>query len=267
MGNCGIGGPKTADSTVNINVLGGPVVNSTIEGTQQTSWQSPQAVAADANGNYVVVWSSETRTATAGTSMPDGSMPSGNAQGNEFLVNTLKTAGDQMYATVAMNADGSFVITWTDLNGADGSADVYAKLYNADGSVQRDQFLVNTTTADDQMYTSVAMDANGGFVVTWSSQDAGRRRLGRLWTTFRRLRQQGGLGVPSQHDHRRRPDVRPGGHGRQRELHRRLAEPEPGQRRLGHLRTTVRLLGQRRWARSSASTRRPPAISTTPTSE
>ena len=34
------------------------MVNSTIDGTQQTSWQSPQAVASDANGNYVVVWSS-----------------------------------------------------------------------------------------------------------------------------------------------------------------------------------------------------------------
>ena len=45
---------------MNINVLGGPVVNSTIDGIQQTSWQSPQAVAADANGNYVVVWSSQT---------------------------------------------------------------------------------------------------------------------------------------------------------------------------------------------------------------
>ena len=80
------------------------------------------------------------------------------------------TVGDQMYAAVAMNADGAFVVTWTDLNGADGSADVCAKVYNADGSARTDQILVNTTTAGDQMYTSVAMDADGGFVVVWSSQ-------------------------------------------------------------------------------------------------
>ena len=30
--------------------------------------------------------------------------------------------------------------------------------------------MVNTTTAGDQMYSSAAMDSNGGFVVVWSSQ-------------------------------------------------------------------------------------------------
>ena len=169
LGNCGVGGAKTADGTVNISVLGGPVVNSTIDGTQQTSWQSPEAVAADANGNYVVVWSSN-QNGNGWDIYARRFDASGNALGGEFLVNSEQTTGDQMYATVAMNADGSFVVTWTDLNGVGGSADVYAKLYNADGSAKGGEFLVNTTTTGDQMYSSVAMDANGGFVVVWSSQ-------------------------------------------------------------------------------------------------
>ena len=168
--NGGKGVALEADSHVNINVLDGPVVNSTVAGVQQMSWQSPQAVAADANGNYVVVWSSQNQDGDGWGIYARRFNASGNAQGSEFLVNTLKTAGDQMYATVAMNANGSFAITWTDSSGASGSADVYAKLYNADGSVQRDQFLVNTTTANDQMYSSVAMSSSGSFVVTWSSQ-------------------------------------------------------------------------------------------------
>ena len=169
LGNCGVGGAKTADSTVNISVLGGPVVNSTIDGTQQTSWQSPQAVASDANGNYVVVWSSN-QNGNGWDIYARRFNASGNAQGDEFLVNSEQATGDQMYATVAMNADGSFVVTWTDLNGVGGSADIYARLYNADGSAKGGEFLVNTTTTGDQMYSSVAMGSDGSFVVTWSSQ-------------------------------------------------------------------------------------------------
>ena len=74
LGNRGHGGPQITVNTVNINVAGGPVVNSTISGTQQTFPESPQSVAANANGNYVVVWSARTRTETAGASMPGGSM-------------------------------------------------------------------------------------------------------------------------------------------------------------------------------------------------
>ncbi len=130
LGHCGDGGALTADSTVNINVLGGPVVNTTIDGVQQTSWQSPQAVASDANGDYVVVWTSQ--TADGWDVYARRFNANGNAQGDEFLVNSADAngdhaAGDQMYAAVAMNADGSFVVTWTDLNGANGTADICAK--------------------------------------------------------------------------------------------------------------------------------------------
>ena len=45
----------------------------------------------------------------------------------QLLMSRDLLTGDQMYAAVAMNADGSFVVTWTDLNGADGTADIFAK--------------------------------------------------------------------------------------------------------------------------------------------
>ncbi len=140
LGNCGYSEPPslTCDSTVDINVLGGPVVNTTAGGTQATSWQSPQAVAADADGNYVVVWTSN-QGGNGWDVYARRYNASGIAQGNEFLVNSADASGDhstgdQMYAAVATNADGSFIVTWTDLNGADGAADVYAKVYNADGT-------------------------------------------------------------------------------------------------------------------------------------
>ena len=70
-----------------------------------------------------------------------------------------------------MNADGSFVVTWTDRNSATTGCDVFARNYDAQGNALKDEFRVNTHTADDQMYSSAAMDAHGDFVVMWSSRN------------------------------------------------------------------------------------------------
>ena len=70
-----------------------------------------------------------------------------------------------------MNSSGTFVVTWVSI-GQDGSgAGVYARRYNASGVAQGSEFAVNTTTAGDQWTDSVAMDAAGNFVVTFSSAD------------------------------------------------------------------------------------------------
>ena len=45
-------------------------------------------------------------------------------------------------------------------------------------SAQGGEFRVNTTTAEDQQYSSVAMDADGDFVVTWSSNQKGKAGSG-----------------------------------------------------------------------------------------
>ena len=90
------------------------------------------------------------------------------AQGGEFQVNTT-TLGDQSNATVAMDANGNFVVTWTD-SGQDGGGDgVYAQRYNAAGVTQGGEFQVNTTTVSNQNNATVAMDGAGDFVVTWTS--------------------------------------------------------------------------------------------------
>jgi hypothetical protein len=72
-------------------------------------------------------------------------------------------------STVAMDADGDFVVTWSS-HGQDGSYfGVYAQRYNAAGVKQGGEFRVNTTTAGNQLFSQVAMDANGDFVVTIGS--------------------------------------------------------------------------------------------------
>ena len=99
---------------------------------------------------------------------------SASAVGPETLVNTT-TAKRQVTnfhglgGAMAMDADGDYVVTWSSYV-QDGSAiGVYAQRYKAAGVAQGGEFRVNTTTANSQWFSTVAMDASGDFVVTWSS--------------------------------------------------------------------------------------------------
>jgi Ca2+-binding RTX toxin-like protein len=83
-------------------------------------------------------------------------------------VNTT-TAAEQTHAAIAGLADGGHVVTWTSA-GQDGSGSgIYMQRFDADGEPVGSETLVNTTTANDQGFSSVAALTGGGFVVTWTS--------------------------------------------------------------------------------------------------
>ena len=97
-----------------------------------------------------------------------------NPIGLDFPVNSF-TTNSQRTASMAMDADGDFVVTWQS-DAQDGNAyGIYAQRYNAAGVTQGVEFRVNSTTIDSQTNSAVAMDADGDFVVTWESnnQDGG----------------------------------------------------------------------------------------------
>ena len=88
--------------------------------------------------------------------------------GPEFRVNTYTTA-PQNYPAVATDADGDFVVAWESL-GQDGDGyGVYAQRFNPAGTALGAEFRVNTYTAGDQRSVAVATDADGDFVVAWTS--------------------------------------------------------------------------------------------------
>jgi hypothetical protein len=87
---------------------------------------------------------------------------------NEFQVNTYTTS-QQQNSSVAMDNNGDFVIAWMS-RGQDGSSyGVYAQRYDSVGTAQGTEFQVNTTTTWFQNFPSVAMDADGDFIITWAS--------------------------------------------------------------------------------------------------
>ena len=88
--------------------------------------------------------------------------------GTDIQVNTF-TSSDQIYPSVTALTDGGFVVTWSS-DGQDGSGyGIYGQRYAADGTPVGSEFRVNTYTSNDQVYSSVTALADGGFVVTWSS--------------------------------------------------------------------------------------------------
>ncbi len=131
--------------------------------TTTTGNQTNPAIAMDVNGNFVVVWQ------TDGSGTPINAQrynAAGVAQGSEFRVDTLASTGTQ-YPAVAMDTAGNFVVTWAAT--VAGNTDVYARRYNAAGEALGTEFPVNTTTTNVQTTPKVAIDANGNFVIVWTS--------------------------------------------------------------------------------------------------
>jgi hypothetical protein len=142
-------------------------VNTFTQGQQTLSAQTRQAVATDAAGDFVIVWSSQGQDGDGWGVYAQRYDAAGNPQGSEFRVNTT-TQGDQNNSAVAMDAAGNFVVACQNQNGDWG---IYAQRYNAAGVAQGGEFRVNTTTNDDQMNPAVAVGPSGSFLVTWQSHN------------------------------------------------------------------------------------------------
>jgi len=128
-------------------------------------------VAMDADGDFVVVWAGN------GIGDSDGIFlqrynAAGVAQGGETLVNTT-TGFNNILPAVALDDAGNFVVAWLS-GGLDGDSwGVYAQRFDASGAFQSAEFKVNTTTAGIQYDASVAMDADGDFVIVWRGNGLG----------------------------------------------------------------------------------------------
>jgi hypothetical protein len=153
------GAPRTADFRVN---------------SFFTGRQSSPAVAPLPGGSFVVVWES----------YQDGSSfavigrrfdSRGNPIGGEFLVNTF-TPGGQSAPRISSDAAGNFVVVWHSA-GQDGSGlGIVGRRFDVNATPQGGEFLVNTTTVNDQRYPVVSKVADGRFIVVWEDfvRDGGR---------------------------------------------------------------------------------------------
>jgi hypothetical protein len=155
----------TAPSSAQLAVMVGAEfqVNSYTGGGQQRP-----AVASETNGDFVVVWDSQ--QGGSGTEVFGRRYTSGGTSiGTEFQIN-VQVGGNQWAPSVAMDADGDFVVAWHSGSSQDGSGyGVFGRRYASSGAAIGGEFRVNSYTYGFQSYPSVAMDTTGRFVVVWQS--------------------------------------------------------------------------------------------------
>jgi Ca2+-binding RTX toxin-like protein len=140
--------------------------------TYATNNQVDAYSASLSDGGFVVTWASEGQDGSGFGIYGQRFDASGVKAGLEFRANTY-TTGAQTDSSVAGLSDGGFVVTWAS-DGQDGSSGgIYAQRYDTTGTAVGSEFLVNSTTADNQTGPDVTGLASGGFVVVWRSYDTG----------------------------------------------------------------------------------------------
>ena len=140
--------------------------------TETNSRQRTPGVAVDADGDFVVVWTSQGQDTDGNGMYGQRYDKDGDPQGGEFQINT-HIAGHQENGTVACDDNGNFVVTWTSRNGQDGSDEgIYLRRYASDGTpLDANEVLVNTNTTGTQKECDIAMDSDGDFVITFTNQN------------------------------------------------------------------------------------------------
>jgi hypothetical protein len=154
---------------------GAPLGSEFLVNTYTTESQEPDGVACTSDGRFVVVWSSHGQDSDTWGIFGQRFAPNGAPLGTEFQVNTY-TTGPQLYASIAADDDGDFVVVWTSFYGQDGSYQgVFGQRFASSGVVLGTEFQVNTVTAGFQGNPHVASSASGDFVVVWDGAVAGVR--------------------------------------------------------------------------------------------
>ena len=77
----------------------------------------------------------------------------------------------QLNPSLAALSDGGFVVTWESQNQDGNSYGIFGQHYDATGTPVENEFQVNTYTNNNQLNSSVAALTDGGFVVTWQSEN------------------------------------------------------------------------------------------------
>jgi hypothetical protein len=152
------------------NASGAPLGSEFQVNTYTTNDQAAPVVAADPNGNFLVVWVSIDGGSSDDFFAVRGRLydASGNAVTSEFQVNTYTTS-EQTYPRVAADRNGNFVVVWESVAQDGGVAGIFGQVFTAAGAPFGSEFQVNTYTTGNQTLPALASDENGNFVVVWTS--------------------------------------------------------------------------------------------------
>jgi hypothetical protein len=134
--------------------------------TYTTGFQGFPSVAADASGDFVVVWHSDGQDGSDLGVFGQRYSSAGSPLGPEFRVNTY-TTGLQGFPAVIVDGGGNFAVVWAAQDGSGGG--IFGQRFDNAGTPVGSEFRVNTHTTDAQAAASIAAIGGGTFVVAWQS--------------------------------------------------------------------------------------------------
>ena len=142
------------------------VANTTTAGDQY----NPAITALTIGGGWVTSWISYDQNGGDRDIYQQLFDASGNPIGSEVRVNTT-IVNDQIDQAITALTDGGWVTSWSSLD-QDGSYwGIYQQRFNKDGIAIGAEVRVNTTVDNFQTNSAVTALANGGWVVSWTSND------------------------------------------------------------------------------------------------
>ena len=149
----------------------------------------PPAVAIDASGNFVVVWTSDHEMASSIYARRYNS--SGVALGAQFMVSGEFI--DNSSPSVAMDNNGDFVVVWK--QGSVATSLIYAQRYNSSGVAQGAILKISGVAETIAERPAVAMDSSGDFIIVW--EDIGQDGSG--YGIYARLYNSSGQALESEY--------------------------------------------------------------------
>jgi|GEM_PF-1326575 len=126
-------------------------------------------VGIEAQGDFTVCWTD--LSLNSGDVLIQRFNSDGTPRGGNVTVNTV-TAGAQQEASMAMNADGDFVVAWSDDRLSSGSQtplEIFAQAFDSWGQRRGGNFQVSNSPAGISAGASAcAMQPNGEFMICWN---------------------------------------------------------------------------------------------------
>ncbi|MDZ8106681.1 MAG: hypothetical protein RM338_13830, partial [Nostoc sp. DedQUE12a] len=138
----------------------------TLVNTASTDLETQPAVAMNASGAFVVVY-------TIANGVDDNVFvrlynSSGTAVTAPIQVNVTTTSAQNL-PVVAIDNAGNFVVVWESTQNSATGIDLYGRRFSSTGTPLSGEFLISTVTAGNQSNAAIALDGNGNFTVAWQS--------------------------------------------------------------------------------------------------
>ncbi|MCX7400303.1 MAG: DUF2341 domain-containing protein [Planctomycetales bacterium] len=151
-------------SESDINSMSGTWSTARVQIDSMVSTSDVPALAMDAAGNFTVAFREQ-------TNLPGIWVKGFNANGTTKYASFQAASGSATSPSLAMAADGQFVLSWQNTGDGDGTG-IYARKYLANGSANGAAFQVNQDTTGNQTQSSLTMIDPDNFVVVWSGASA-----------------------------------------------------------------------------------------------